>query len=200
MAAGGGHKDIVDLLLATDAHPGLEDLSRLAYWGNQKTSGWTALHFAARYGHKECVDRLLRGGAPAGHEDMQGKTARDYAFQFTPEHAYKNGSTGGKTGNADAGLGQAACMKALDRWSGRHEIEDDSKLSDHFTFKERVSIVKYKVKNFKLASLLPAPPDEAAEAIAAAHEAEVEAERAEVEAETAKIEAEIAAIQAGGGI
>jgi hypothetical protein len=67
-AASGGHKEIVELLIAESA-----DVNA------KSDDGRTPLHFAATSGHKEIVDLLISKGANVNEEDVYGNTPLHYA-------------------------------------------------------------------------------------------------------------------------
>ena len=67
-AASGGHKEIVELLIAESA-----DVNA------KSDDGRTPLHFAATSGHKEIVELLISKGANVNEEDVSGNTPLHYA-------------------------------------------------------------------------------------------------------------------------
>jgi ankyrin repeat protein len=67
-ASGGGHSQLVDLLLERKASVDL-----------QSSRGMTALMWAARFGHATIVGRLLEAGAHMGLRNRSRKTALDLA-------------------------------------------------------------------------------------------------------------------------
>ena len=67
-AAGYGHVDAIEALLASGARVDLRD-----------NRGMTALMMASAQGHLAAVRKLLESGADKSLKDRSGKTARDHA-------------------------------------------------------------------------------------------------------------------------
>ena len=102
-AAMGGHKDMVELLLANKADPNPKDyaistpLLQAAEFGHKdivelllakkadvnakSASGWTALHCAAYCGHRDVAVLLLTNGADVNSTNSDGLTPLDFAVQ-----------------------------------------------------------------------------------------------------------------------
>ena len=74
MAAEGGHREIVDLLIAKGA-----DINATAGWGDGV--GWTPLHMAAEEGHKKVVELLILKGADINVKNGDGRTPLDLAIK-----------------------------------------------------------------------------------------------------------------------
>jgi poly(3-hydroxybutyrate) depolymerase len=74
MAAEGGHREIVDLLIAKGA-----DINATAGAGDGV--GWTPLHEAAEEGHKKVVELLILKGADINVKNGDGRTPLDLAFK-----------------------------------------------------------------------------------------------------------------------
>ena len=66
-AAWGGHKEIVELLIAKGADV------------NAKYEGWTPLHTAVEGGHKEIAELLIDNGADVNAMDKDGRTPLHFA-------------------------------------------------------------------------------------------------------------------------
>ena len=75
MAAEGGHREIVDLLIAKGA-----DINATAGAGGDG-EGWTPLHEAAEKGHKEVVGLLILKGADINVENGDGRAPLDLAIK-----------------------------------------------------------------------------------------------------------------------
>jgi len=73
--AAGGHKDVVDLLLAAGADVNV----RVSPKGPDSPNQWTPLHYAAYGGHAEIGRALLGKGADVNARDLWGKTPLHYA-------------------------------------------------------------------------------------------------------------------------
>jgi cytohesin len=85
-AAGGGHKEVAELLIAK----GADVNAKVAIWGR------TPLHFAAWNGHKEVAELLIAKGANVNARDAGGGTPLDLADnKVTADLLRKHG---GKTG------------------------------------------------------------------------------------------------------
>jgi ankyrin repeat protein len=84
-AAEGGHKEIVELLIASGA-----DLNAHIH-----LAGSTPLHYAALFGQKEIAELLIAKGADVNAKDDNGGTPLDFANDETPDLLRKHG---GKTG------------------------------------------------------------------------------------------------------
>ena len=74
MAAEGGHREIVDLLIAKGA-----DINATAGAGDGV--GWTPLHEAAEGGHKKVVELLILKGADINAKNGDGRTPLDLAIE-----------------------------------------------------------------------------------------------------------------------
>ena len=74
MAAEGGHKEIVDLLIAKGA-----DINAMAGAGDGV--GWTPMHEAAEGGHKKVVELLILKGADINAKNGDGGTPLDLAIE-----------------------------------------------------------------------------------------------------------------------
>ncbi len=74
MAAEGGHREIVDLLIAKGA-----DINATAGWGDGV--GWTPLHMAAEEGHKKVVELLILKGADINVKNGDDRTPLDDAIK-----------------------------------------------------------------------------------------------------------------------
>jgi cytohesin len=83
-AAWGGHKEIVELLIAKGA-----DVNA------PQNGGWTPLHCAAGKGHKEIAELLITAGADVNAKDTDNDTPLDEADGETADLLRKHG---GKTG------------------------------------------------------------------------------------------------------
>ena len=75
MAAEGGHREIVDLLIAKGA-----DINATAGAGGDG-EGWTPLHEAAEEGHKKVVGLLILKGADINVKNGDGRTPLDLAIK-----------------------------------------------------------------------------------------------------------------------
>ena len=75
MAAEGGHREIVDLLIAKGA-----DINATAGAGGDG-EGWTPLHEAAEGGHKKVVELLILKGADINVKNGDGRTPLDLAIK-----------------------------------------------------------------------------------------------------------------------
>ena len=86
-AAGNGHKQVAELLIANGADV------------NAKADSWTPLHSAALTGHKEIVELLIAAkGADVNAKDDDGKTPLNWAIDFKKtETADLPRKHGGKT-------------------------------------------------------------------------------------------------------
>ena len=92
MAAEGGHREIVDLLIAKGA-----DINATAGWGDGV--GWTPLHMAAEEGHKKVVELLILKGADINVKNGDDRTPLDVAIKHKrTETADLLRKHGGKTG------------------------------------------------------------------------------------------------------
>ena len=92
MAAEGGHREIVDLLIAKGA-----DINATAGAGDGV--GWTPLHEAAEGGHKKVVELLIQKGANINVKNGDGRTPMDLAIEHkNAEIADLLRKHGGKTG------------------------------------------------------------------------------------------------------
>ena len=74
MASEGGHREIVDLLIAKGA-----DINATAGAGDGV--GWTPLHEAAEGGHKKVVELLILKGADINAKNGDGRTPLDLAIE-----------------------------------------------------------------------------------------------------------------------
>ena len=93
MAAEGGHREIVDLLIAKGA-----DINATAGAGGDG-EGWTPLHEAAEGGHKKVVELLILKGADINVKNGDGRTPLDLAIKHkNAEIADILRKHGGKTG------------------------------------------------------------------------------------------------------
>ena len=88
-AAGYGHKEVAELLIAKGANVKANN-----------NNGFTALHLAASEGHKEVVELLIANGADVNTKDDKGRTPLDWAIlNKQTEIADLLRKHGGKTGD-----------------------------------------------------------------------------------------------------
>ena len=88
-AVAGGHKDVVELLIAKGADVNAKD----------EEYGAIPLHHAAQAGHKEIVELLIAAGADVNAKNKDGKTPLDWAVAWDePETADLLRKHGGTTG------------------------------------------------------------------------------------------------------
>jgi ankyrin repeat protein len=88
LAARGGHKEIVELVIANGADVNAKD-----------EYGLTPLHNAAYKGHKEVVELVIAKGADVNAKGVEGWTPLDIAIELKqPETADLLRKHGGKTG------------------------------------------------------------------------------------------------------
>ncbi|MDP6417820.1 MAG: ankyrin repeat domain-containing protein, partial [Gammaproteobacteria bacterium] len=112
-AAGGGHKEIVELLIAggadvnakgyrerTALHEAAANgkneivellIAKGADVNAKDEDGWTPLHHPARYGKKEVAKLLIANGADVNVKDRKGKTPLDLANWQTKDLLRKHG-------------------------------------------------------------------------------------------------------------
>ena len=113
MAAQGGHKEVVQLLMDAGAHPEMTNLhgstplhaaaksghrdvvSHLLERGGEPNRankyGWTPLHEAAFEGHKDVIKVLHQGGAEPNKTDVRGLTPLHYVINIQYCHAHMTG-------------------------------------------------------------------------------------------------------------
>jgi len=93
-ASAGGHEGCVRLLI--DSRAIIND---------KDNTGWSALHWAARFGHLAIAKRLLEGGADVTLRDKWGRTAIDLArsevVALLSEPRYADGDRTECESNAD---------------------------------------------------------------------------------------------------
>ena len=68
-AAGGGHEEIVELVIVAGADLHARTVPMLG------GGGWTPLHSAARQGHREIVELLIANGTDVNARDSTGKSS-----------------------------------------------------------------------------------------------------------------------------
>jgi ankyrin repeat protein len=78
IAAHGGHKEIVELLIAKGADVNAKQQERIEI---VDTGGWTPLHHAAIEGHKEVAELLIAKGADMDAKNVDGETPLDLAIE-----------------------------------------------------------------------------------------------------------------------
>ena len=79
-AAGEGHKELVELLIANGADVDAKD-----------EDGWTPLHWATVNGHEATVELLLANGSDVNAKDNDGETPLDWADGGIANLLRKNG-------------------------------------------------------------------------------------------------------------